>query len=222
MIVHDLRNPLANIMNSLDVLQEVIFEDDDHDAQLELVNIAKRSGQRLQQLIGSILDISRLETGQTILETGLTDLIPVLNNAIDFVKPQAAVREIELTVNLSPALPQVEIDKEMITRVILNLLDNAIKFNQVEGKVKIEAKKHGEKIEVAITDNGPGIPHDQLQNIFEKFMRVRRKGGPQGTGLGLAFCHLAIKAHGGRIWAESELGKGTTLRFVLPIRQTSV
>jgi PAS domain S-box-containing protein len=217
MIVHDLRNPLANIMNSLDVLQEVILEDDDHDAQLELVGIAERSGQRLQQLIGSILDISRLETGQTILETEVADLVPVLNNAIDFVRPQAEIREIELTVDLAASLSKVEMDKEMIMRVVLNLLDNAIKFNKVGGKVKIEAKEQAGKIQVAIIDDGPGIPPDQLQSIFEKFVRVRRKGGPQGTGLGLAFCHLAIKAHGGHIWAESEPGQGTTLCFVLPV-----
>jgi NtrC-family two-component system sensor histidine kinase KinB len=216
MIIHDLRNPLANIMNSLDVLHEVIGEKDSSVSQVELLNIAQRSGQRLHQLISSILDISQLETGQATLETKPADLVPILHDAVEFVKPQADIREIRLTASFDTPLPPVEMDKDMIARVALNLLENAIKFTQVNGKVSIQATAQGDKIEVTVKDNGPGIPPDQLQNIFKKFVRVRRKDGPKGTGLGLAFCHLAIKAHGGRIWAESTLGQGSTFRFILP------
>ncbi len=218
MIVHDLRNPLANIMNSLDVLHDVIGEKDSATTQVELVNIAKRSSQRLHQLISSILDISQLETGQAILETTSTDLIALLRDALQFVTPQADIREIRLTADLAVPLPQVQMDRDMISRVVLNLLDNALKFTPVGSAINLRVSVREPFVEVAITDNGPGIPSDQLQKIFEKFVRVRHKDGPRGTGLGLAFCRLAIEAHGGHIWAENNAGPGATFRFTLPVR----
>jgi len=217
MIIHDLRNPLANIMNSLDVLQDVLDENDESVPMDELLNIAKRSGQRLHHLINSILDISRLETGQAILDKRETDLAALFREAVTFIQPQADIREIQLTATFAPDLPLVEIDSDMISRVLLNLLDNAIKFTQVGGRVSLTVRSLGEQIEIAVTDNGPGIPSDQLVHIFEKFVRARHPTSPKGTGLGLAFCDLAVKAHGGRIWAESQLGWGTTMRCILPI-----
>jgi NtrC-family two-component system sensor histidine kinase KinB len=219
MIVHDLRNPLANIMNSLDVLHDVIGEKDSHATQVELVSIAKRSSQRLHQLISSILDISQLETGQAILETTPTDLIALLRDTLQFVTSQADIREIRLTADLAAPLPQVKIDHDMISRVVLNLLDNALKFTPVGGAINLSASVHEPFVEVAVTDTGPGIPPDQLKKIFAKFVRVRHKDSPRGTGLGLAFCRLAIEAHGGNIWAENNAGPGATFHFTLPIRR---
>lgn len=217
MIIHDLRNPLSNIMNSLDVLQDVIKEQDASVSRDELISIAKRSGQRMLQLINSILDISRLETGQAVLETQPTDLVPLLQDAIEFIRPQTDIRNIQLDAELAPDLPQVEIDGDMISRVVLNLLDNASKFTQIGGAIRLIARVMGSEIQIAVADNGPGIPPGQLHSIFEKFTRVRRADGPQGTGLGLAFCQLAVQNHGGRIWAESIPGQGTTIRFTLPV-----
>ena len=217
MIVHDLRNPLGNIMNSLDVLYDVIDEQDDSVSRTELLNIAQRSGKRLQNLINSILDINWLETGQAMPKTRATDPAPLLRDAVEFVSPQAEVGEIGLSARFAETLPQVEIDSDMILRVVLNLLDNAIKFTQVGGTVKLTAKVIDSVIEVAVADNGPGIPAGQIKTIFDKFTRVRRENGPKGTGLGLTFCRLAVKAHGGHIWVESKLGQGATFRFTLPI-----
>lgn len=171
----------------------------------------------MHQLISSILDIGRLETGQAILETRSTSLVPLLRDAVEFIKPQTDIRDIELIVRVAPDLPRVEIDRDMISRVVLNLLDNASKFTQVGGTIILTAKALGSKVEIAVADNGLGIPPDQLPSLFEKFTRVRHKDGPEGTGLGLAFCKLAIENHGGRIWAESILAQGTTFRFTLPI-----
>ncbi len=220
MIIHDLRNPLSNIMNSLDVMQDVIREKDTSISLLELLKIAQRSGQRLHQLISSILDMSRLEAGQEVLDTKPTNLLPVLKEVIEFVEPQANIREIQLVADLDPHMPKVEIDRDMISRVTLNLMDNAIKFTQIGGKVKISTNVLPSEVEIAVTDNGPGIPANKLDTIFEKFVRVRSKDGPQGTGLGLAFCQLAVQAHGGRIWVESRVGHGSTFYLTLPISQS--
>jgi NtrC-family two-component system sensor histidine kinase KinB len=218
MIVHDLRNPLANIMNSLDVLYDVITEEDTSVSQEELLKIAKRSGRRLHQLISSILDISRLELGKVILETKPTELVPLLEDALEFIRPQSTIRALHITTDFSPNLPAVEIDSDMITRVVVNLLDNASKYTQTGGRIEVIARLSGAEVEVLVTDNGPGIAQDQLDSVFQKFMRVRRKSGPQGTGLGLAFCKLAVEAHGGRIWAESTLGAGSQFHFTLPVQ----
>ena len=148
-------------------------------------------------------------------------MIPLLHDAVEFVRPQADMRETHLSTNFDTRLPKVEIDSDMISRVVLNLLDNAIKFTQMRGTVSLTANALGNMIEIAVTDNGPGIPPDQLNSIFKKFTRVRRQDSPKGTGLGLAFCRLAVNAHGGRIWAESTLGQGTTIRFVLPSSLTN-
>jgi len=217
MIIHDLRNPLANIMNSLDVLTDVLNENDVSVSLDELLNIAKRSGQRMHQLINSILDISRLETGQAILETQPTNLVPLLNDVIEFIKPQTDIRGIDITVNFASNLPQVEIDADMISRVALNLLENANKFTPMGGSIQMTANVKGPNIEVAVRDNGPGISPEQIPSIFEKFTRIKIEDGPEGSGLGLAFCKLAIETHGGHIWAESKVGEGTTFRFLLPI-----
>jgi NtrC-family two-component system sensor histidine kinase KinB len=219
MIIHDLRNPLANIMNSLDVMNDVINENDGSVSLDDLLNIANRSGQRMHQLIDSMLDISRLEAGHTILETRPTDLVPLLHDTIEFLKPQTDMRRINISARFAPDLPQVEIDADMISRVILNLLENANKFTHLDGSIQLTANVVGPDIEVTVSDNGPGIPPDQMPHIFEKFSRVHYKDGPEGTGLGLAFCKLAVETHGGRIWAESILGRGTTFRFTIPVKK---
>lgn len=217
MIIHDLRNPLANILNSIDVLHDAISEKDDSIPLDELINISRRSGRRMHQLISSILDVNRLGMGQAILETHRTDLVPLLLDAIEFIKPQTDIREITISSSFAMNLPQVEIDPDMISRVVTNLLDNASKFTQVGGAISVTANVMGSRAEVAVADNGRGIPSTQLQSIFEKFTRVHHDEQREGTGLGLAFCHLAVKAHGGRIWAESTLGQGTTMRFTIPV-----
>ncbi len=221
MLIHDLRNPLANIMNSLDVLYDVIQEKDESISKFDLLDIAKRSGKRMHQLISSILDISRLETGQAILATQSTDLVPLLRDAVEFIKPQTNIRNIHVTTSFAPNLPQVDIDRDMISRVVMNLLDNATKYTPIGGTVGLTANVLGSEVEISVADSGQGIPPDQMQMIFEKFFRVREENGPQGAGLGLAFCQLAVTAHGGRIWAESLLGKGSTFRFTLPILPTT-
>jgi NtrC-family two-component system sensor histidine kinase KinB len=217
MMVHDLRNPLANIMNSLDVLYDVITEKDTSISKEELLTIAKRSGKRMHQLISSILDISRLETGQAILATQPTSLEPLLRDALEFIKPQTDIRDISLTAQIEPNLPQLDIDGDMISRVVLNVLDNACKFTQMGGEIALEAFRREGVVQVEITDNGTGVHPTHLESMFEKFSRLRGQEGPKGTGLGLAFCKLAVEAQGGRIWAESELGQGTTIHLTLPI-----
>jgi len=217
MIIHDLRNPLGNIMNSLELLREVLAEEEPSVPPEELLSIAQRSGRRLHQLIGSILDISRLETGQAILERRPIALDRLVAEAVEFVRPQANIKLQSLELEIPSDLPRVYVDPDMITRVLVNLLDNAVKFTPLGGAIRLSLVAKEGMVMVSVSDTGPGIPLDFQSRIFEKFTRVRYEGAPRGTGLGLAFCKLAVEAHGGRIWVESTPGHGATFRFTLPV-----
>jgi signal transduction histidine kinase len=111
----------------------------------------------------------------------------------------------------------VELDSDMIRRVLINLLENAVKYSRSEGQISVALERQDGSLRVRVSDNGPGISADDQERIFQKFARVNRGGRPKGLGLGLAFCRLAIQAHGGRIWVESSVGKGSSFYFTLPL-----
>ena len=215
MIFHDLRSPLGNVLSSLEVLK-ASMKDDDESLQTVLA-IALRSGRRLSRLIEQLLDLEQLETGQAVLSKSKGSLSSLVAEAVEEVHPVAEGKGHVLSFDLgSDSLPLVDMDAEMIRRVLINLLENAIKYSRSEGKISVKLDRADNGLRVAISDNGPGIPPEDQTRIFEKFARVQRKGRPKGLGLGLAFCRLAVEAHGGRIWVESEPGKGSAFYFTLP------
>ena len=114
-------------------------------------------------------------------------------------------------------LPRVTADRSLTLCVLINLLDNAVKFTPEEGRITLGVEWTGEEMLFTVSDTGPGIPPEFRQRVFDRFVRPESAGGVRGTGLGLAFCKLAVEAHGGRIWAESEVGKGSSFRFTLPL-----
>ena len=218
MIVHDLRNPLSNVVSSLELLRESIRNPNMTPAPLALVNIALRSSRRISLLVESLLDMTKMEAGQFTLATTTARLDTLIERAIDFVRPAADRKHIPLTVDVDPSLPPVLIDVNMIERVLVNLLDNACKFALPGQAVHVSARRVDQEVHVAVRDEGPGIaPEDRLK-LFQKFGRGSSAlGQTTGTGLGLAFCKMAVVAHGGQIRVESEPGKGSTFTFTLPV-----
>jgi two-component system, NtrC family, sensor histidine kinase KinB len=215
MIYHDLRSPLANIVSSLDMLSTMTTQTETGQSML---TIATNSTARIQRLINSLLDISRLETGQQVLDQKAVDPAALVAEAIQDVEPASSARRQKLEKRLAAALPLVFVDVDMIYRVFVNLLENAIKFTPAEGKVEIGGRvEDADWIRMWVRDNGPGIPATEQERIFEKFTRLRGDGKQGGLGIGLAFCRLAVLAHGGRIWLESTPGKGSTFWMTLPI-----
>jgi len=213
MIVHDLRSPLTGIMD-----------------------IATSSSRRMLELVNSLLDISRLEAGQMLLEIETKSLFDLVDGARERVAPLALEDDITLQVDLPPNLSQVAVDEDLVTRMLVNLLDNAIKFSPQGGLVRVGANEVNAPptfeesaeitsqryISVSITDTGTGIPEEYREKIFEKFSQIEeqenRRG--RGSGLGLTFCKLVVEAHGGRIWVESQAGQGSTFMFTLPVAET--
>ena len=216
MIFHDLRSPLGNIVSSLEMMSALIPEDE---ALKSMLNIAKNSTGRIQRLVNSLLDINRLEAGQKIVDQHSIDPGALVREAIHDVVPSASARQHTLTNWAISVLPLIWVDVDMIYRVLVNLLENAIKFTPVNGRIDIGAQtsEDGMFVQFWVRDNGPGIPPAECERIFEKFTRLRGKAKTSGLGVGLAFCRLAIHGHGGKIWVDSEIGKGTTFWFTLPV-----
>jgi PAS domain S-box-containing protein len=216
MIFHDLRSPLGNIISSLEMMQSSLTTESE--PMRSVLSIALRSSRRLSRLVESLLDLGQLESGQAVLHKTPAAISSLIGEAVEEVHPVAEARGHLLQFGLGKAeLPMVEMDVDMIRRVLINLLENAIKYTRTGGRIGVAARKHGRELLVSVTDNGPGIPAGEEKAIFEKFARVHPEGHPKGLGLGLAFSRLAVEAHGGRIWVESELGKGSTFTFALPM-----
>lgn len=217
MIFHDLRSPLGNIVSSLEMMGALMPNDE---TLLSMLNIAKNSTGRIQRLVNSLLDINRLESGQQVADQNSVDPLELIRESLRDVEPSAAARQQKLEVKTISILPLIWVDVDMIYRVFVNLLENAIKFTPVGGRVEIGGQTtDGVFVKFWVRDNGLGISPSDQERIFEKFTRVRGKNRPGGLGVGLAFCRLAVLGHGGDIWVESEVDKGTTFWLTLPVAQ---
>lgn len=215
MIYHDLRSPLSNIISSLDMFHLLLPEGDDN--LHSILTIALRSSERMQRLISTLLDINRLETGQSIIHRQPVEAAPLMREAVEAIRPVLDTKTQEMEVRVEEGLPRLNVDVDMVRRVVINLLDNATKFTAYKGKIAIDVVREGEMAVVTVSDNGPGIPTEALETVFEKYSRLSPDRYPKGIGLGLAFCRLAVQAHGGRIWVESRLGEGSKFHFTLPL-----
>ncbi|MBI5351135.1 MAG: GAF domain-containing protein [Chloroflexi bacterium] len=220
MIYHDIRSPLGNIVSSLEMMSVLMPNDQ---TLVSMLNIARSSTARIQRLVNSLLDINRLEAGQEIVDQKAVEPLALVREAVRDVEPIANGRQQKLEIKLTTVLPFIWVDADMIHRVIVNLLENSIKYTPVEGCIEIGGVTDGVFVKFWVRDNGPGIPAANKERIFDKFTRLRgSKNRPGGLGLGLAFCRLAVLGHGGDIWVESELEKGSTFWFTLPVAQKKV
>jgi NtrC-family two-component system sensor histidine kinase KinB len=215
MIFHDLRSPLGNIISSLEVMNASMPYEDE--ALQSVLSIAFRSSRRASRLVESLLDLDRLETNRAVLARENASIGALIAEAVEETHPTAEAKGQLLRMDLQPGLPPVDIDVDMIRRVLINLLDNAIKYTHSGGEIAIASRLAEGEIVVSVKDSGEGISAEDQERIFEKFTRLGQATRRKGLGLGLAFCRLAIEAHGGRIWVESEASKGSTFSFSLPV-----
>ncbi|MEJ2599108.1 MAG: GAF domain-containing protein [Anaerolineales bacterium] len=216
MIYHDLRSPLANVVSSLDVLSSLLPESGEGSIR-SLVNIAMRSTERIQRLTNSLLDINRLEAGQPVVNRQAAPPDVLVKEALDAIRPLALNKDIGIETSVADDLPEVNVDADMIRRVLINLYENAIKFSPINRQIWIGAQMEDtQMVQFWVKDSGAGIPASEHQRIFNKFARLHSKDGPRGLGLGLAYCRLAVEGHGGRIWVESEPDNGSVFHFTVP------
>ena len=222
MLVHDLRSPLTVLNGSLEML-EMVITGDDIDTVESLLQMAQRGTDRLLRMVNELLDISKLESGQLILHPENVRAESLLKDVSARLATLAESSNITLEISVAPDIPQLYVDVEFIGRVLHNLLDNAIKFTPDNGLVRLWARLDSGHDPIAMlvgaTDTGPGIPPEEQHRVFEKFQQTSVTGRRVGTGLGLPFCKLAVEAHGGEIWVESEMGKGSSFIMRLPVAE---
>jgi NtrC-family two-component system sensor histidine kinase KinB len=218
MVYHDLRGPLSTIINGLRLLEQKP-DGLPTDALETIANTGLHSAQFMTLLIDSLLDLQRLEQGQTPVEVKLDDVRFIIDQAVAQLEPRVHEHGHRLVVNVPDDLPKAMIDSDMICRVILNLMENATKYMTEPGTLTVSAQAAQETVRVCISDTGLGIEPEDQARIFDKYVRGRRRGCAPGLGLGLTFCKIAVEAHGGHIWVESEPGRGATFCFDLPVAQ---
>jgi signal transduction histidine kinase len=219
---HELRTPLNAIIGFSEVLQEKLFGEL-NEKQAEYTSDILTSGQHLLSLINEILDLSKVEAGRMELELSSFDLPLAIDNARTFVRERAVKHGITLDVEVDERLGEYVGDERKIKQILLNLLSNAVKFTPEGGRISITANKIDTGVEISVSDTGIGIPPAEQAMIFEEFRQV---GGnyahkKEGTGLGLTLAKKFVELHGGKIWVESEVSKGSTFTFSLPDRSTS-
>ncbi|MGA2322776.1 MAG: hybrid sensor histidine kinase/response regulator [Sedimentisphaerales bacterium] len=216
MVSHDLRIPLTAIKEGIDIVGSgeagAVNEE-----QKEFLDLAKRNVERLTRLITDFLDFEKIGADKqqfNIVENDINELAKDVHKTMGAVAKQ---KGLDLRVELEERLPKTEFDYDGITRVVTNLVSNALKFT-TEGSIVIRTRKDEDRVEVAIADTGCGISKNDLGNLFKKYGQIKstKVKDIEGTGLGLAISKLIIEHHKGKIWAESEPGKGTTFYFYLP------
>lgn len=216
MIIHDLRSPAGTISNSLQLLGK-LAQSAESDQATQLVDIASRAAQRLMNLVDSLLDIGRLEAGQELTDRHPVSVKALIQSAVDQLSLFSRRKQMRVAVECPEYLPVIMADGGMIERVLVNLINNALKFTPAGRELTVLADVDDDFVYIRVRDTGPGIPKEYQLQIFDRFTRARDRKEMDGFGLGLAFCRLAIEAHGGRIWVEGSEGEGSTFVFTLPL-----
>jgi signal transduction histidine kinase len=183
--------------------------------KIEQLQIIRRASIRMNRLIEDLLDVSRIEAGGFTVEPRPNELEPLIDEAVELHALRAQELGIELMSDLPAGLPRVLCDHDRLLQVVFNLIGNAFKHTPAGGVVTLGARSNGNQVVVTVSDTGEGISREDLERIFDRFWQVRSHGR-SGAGLGLTIVKGIVEAHGGRVWVESELGKGSAFHFTIP------
>jgi signal transduction histidine kinase len=214
-VSHDLRDLLSGIVMSATLLSERSPEGAEGMSTRSATDRIQRYAARMNRLIGDLLDVGSIDAGRLAITVTHGDLATVVSEALDTFAGPASAKAISLEVEHLERPLLASFDHDRMLQVLANLLSNAIKFTKEGGRVLVRGEGNGDAIHVTISDNGAGIPHAMLESVFERFWQVG-KNDRRGLGLGLYISRCIIEAHGGTIWAESELGEGSRICFRLP------
>jgi signal transduction histidine kinase len=212
MIVHDLRSPLGAVRMAIELLQSPAFNLGRRGT--EILDEAYRACTTLIEMVTRLLDVNRLEANQMPLRKTKCDLVKAARNALDLVAPLLGDRRVALD---GPTGLIAQCDESLLSRILGNLLGNALKFTPAGGEIKIAVSGRDAEARIVVSDTGPGIPREYHRRVFEKYFQIEDGRGSRGTGLGLTFCKLAVEAHGGRIGVADDIGTGCSFWFTLPL-----
>jgi len=213
-IAHELRTPLSVIQGNLEAVLDGVYPPDS-----EHIQPALDQAQLLARLVEDLRTLALAEAGQLSLNLQPMNAAELVRRVAASFEPQAAGKQVTLFVDMPPTLPQVHADSQRIAQVLTNLLGNALRYTPEGGRVDLRLRTEQRTVLISVSDTGAGIAADDLPHVFDRFYREdksrSREGG--GSGLGLAIARSIVEVHGGRIWAESEIGQGTTIAFTLPV-----
>jgi len=215
-VSHELRTPLTILRTSLDLLQAQM-DSCPSETRRELLETINHHAERLEALVSDLLEVTRLEAGQVTLVRQPTDLRRIVERVVQSFAPLLQNRRQSIALDLPPHLPPVFVDRRRMEQVLNNLLSNAHKFTPKGGHIRVTVQEKGDVVEVRVQDNGPGIPPEEQERIFDKFYVVTDGHRQAGVGLGLYIARQFVALHGGRIWVESQPGAGSTFCFTVPI-----
>jgi signal transduction histidine kinase len=214
---HELRTPLNAIIGFSQVLRERLFGEI-NEKQEEYLDDILSSAHHLLSLINDVLDLSKVEAGQVELDVAPFSLRETLESGVVMVRERAARNGVRLSLEAGSDVDVIDGDERRIRQVLFNLLSNAVKFTPSGGSVDVSAERVGTAVQVTVADTGSGIAPEDHERIFEEFQQTEAgRAEREGTGLGLALSRRLVELHGGRIWLESELGRGSRFVFTLPI-----
>jgi signal transduction histidine kinase/CheY-like chemotaxis protein len=219
MAAHDLRNPITVIQGYGELLKSDISDKLDTE-QLEYLNGVQSASYFMERLVDDLLDVAKIESGKWELECLLTDILPIVREAVSYNAPLAKSKQIEIVIDYEDNLPKTMIDASKIQQVLNNLLSNAIKYSHAHTRVYVRISLDENNFLISLKDQGQGIPKKEQEKLFKAFSKtsVQSTGGEKSTGLGLLICRQIVEAHEGKIWVESEIGVGSTFYISLPIR----
>ncbi len=219
MVVHDLKNPLTGIMGCTELLASPM--DGMSDKHRTIVRKIEESSMTMLKMITDMLDISRMEENKVQLRKEHFYISELFDANMNELSPMMAKNNIRACVEIEERMPPMEADKDLIHRVVANLLHNAVKHSMKNGRIWLRASYDPSipGAQISVKDEGEGVPAEYREKIFEKFAQadLKKLGLKTDRGLGLTFCKLAVEAHGGRIWVDSEVGKGSEFRFYVPV-----
>jgi two-component system phosphate regulon sensor histidine kinase PhoR len=215
-VSHELRTPLTAIKGYVEALRDGVLQDP---TQAEkFLGVIQRHSERMDKIVSDLLLLSEMESADRVLQKETVHLPEIIRTAVETLRPQAEGKKQNLRVEPMEGLPALRADSQKIHQVIINLLHNAISYTPEEGSITVEATPEPDGVEVSVTDNGIGIPSEDLSRIFERFYRVDKGRSRElgGTGLGLSIVKHIVEAHGGQVRVESKPGKGSRFTFFLP------
>ena len=215
MAAHDLRNPLSAALT----FSEFLMPDEKDPGRQDMLRHIHEASNFMLSLINNLLDVSKIESGKLKLDLQPGNIIEMMEENIVVNRLLASKKKIEILFSPAKDIPLVIFDKQHIQQVLNNLVSNAIKFSQSETQIVVGLKKGESEITISVKDNGQGIPPQEIDKLFKPFQKtsVRSTAGEHSTGLGLAIVRKIIEAHRGRIWVESEVGKGSVFSFTIPL-----
>ena len=215
-VSHDLRTPLTSIRMFVETLQLGRLEDPAR--QKEALDIISSETERLSALITRLLDWARMESGKRSFDFRRQPVGPIVDDALRAVEPQRIQTGAQVSHTIAPGLPQIYVDRDALSDVLVDLLQNAFKYTGPEKRISVLARAAGPAVEIVVEDNGPGIPGADQKRIFDKFYRGKDplERTIEGSGLGLSMVKHILKAHGGKVSVRSELGKGAAFTVLLP------